>query len=193
MSQLEIQILHQDYLLTCPDGHEAQLMEAVERVDQQFQQMRDTSKLRSRERIGVLLAVNLAYENLELRSQLQALQQQVANIQSPADAAEVETDAERLQALEAQALCDQEAANALLERLDSVLAEKEPATQVLAAELVTTETPASLPAEEKTPDAELELAPEHAPLHAEHADAVPITNSNDIASVGLTTNSPESL
>lgn len=193
MSQLEIQILHQDYLLTCPDGHEAQLMEAVERVDQQFQQMRDTSKLRSRERIGVLLAVNLAYENLELRSQLQALQQQVANIQSPADAAEVETDAERLQALEAQALCDQEAANALLERLDGVLAEKEPATQVLAAELVTTETPASLPAEEKTPDAELELAPEHAPLHAEHADAVPITNSNDIASVGLTTNSPESL
>lgn len=193
MSQLEIQILHQDYLLTCPDGHEAQLMEAVERVDQQFQQMRDTSKLRSRERIGVLLAVNLAYENLELRSQLQALQQQVANIQSPADAAEVETDAERLQALEAQALCDQEAANALLERLDSVLAEKEPATQVLAAELVTTETPASLPAEEKTPDAEQKLAPEHAPLHAEHADAVPITNSNDIASVGLTTNSPESL
>lgn len=193
MSQLEIQILHQDYLLTCPDGHEAQLMEAVERVDQQFQQMRDTSKLRSRERIGVLLAVNLAYENLELRSQLQALQQQVANIQSPADAAEVETDAERLQTLEAQALCDQEAANALLERLDSVLAEKEPAKHVLEAELVTSETPASLPAEEKTPDAELELAPEHAPLHAEHADAVPITNSNDIASVGLTTNSPESL
>ena len=86
MSQIEIQILHQDYLLTCPDGQENQLLEAVERVDQQFQHMRNTSKLRSRERVGVLLAVNLAYENLELRKQLQALQQQLADVQELGDA-----------------------------------------------------------------------------------------------------------
>lgn len=128
MSQLEIQILHQDYLLTCPDGHEAQLMEAVERVDQQFQQMRDTSKLRSRERIGVLLAVNLAYENLELRSQLQALQQQVASIQNPVDSAQADMDFERLATLEAQAVIDQQAATALLQRLDQVLADPASAT-----------------------------------------------------------------
>lgn len=128
MSQLEIQILRQDYLLTCPDGHEAQLMEAVERVDQQFQQMRDTSKLRSRERIGVLLAVNLAYENLELRSQLQALQQQVASIQNPVDSAQADMDFERLATLEAQAVIDQQAATALLQRLDQVLADPASAT-----------------------------------------------------------------
>ena len=121
MSQLEIQILHQDYLLTCPDGHEAQLMEAVERVDQQFQQMRDNSKLRSRERVGVLLAVNLAYENLELRHQLQALQQQLATQQGTAPSNDLEIDAQRLNSLELQAAHDLKAADQLLQRLNQVL------------------------------------------------------------------------
>lgn len=121
MSQLEIQILHQDYLLTCPDGHEAQLMEAVERVDQQFQQMRDNSKLRSRERVGVLLAVNLAYENLELRHQLQALQQQLATLQGTAPSNDLEIDAQRLNSLELQAAHDLKAADQLLQRLNQVL------------------------------------------------------------------------
>ena len=121
MSQLEIQILHQDYLLTCPDGHEAQLMEAVERVDQQFQQMRDNSKLRSRERVGVLLAVNLAYENLELRHQLQALQQQLAALQGTGPSNDLEIDAQRLNSLELQAAHDLKAADQLLQRLNQVL------------------------------------------------------------------------
>ena len=132
MSQLEVQILHQDYLLTCPDGQEAQLLEAVERVDQQFQKMRDTGKLRSRERIGVLLAVNLAYENLELRNQLQALQQQVAHNSNPVDAEQIELDVERLAALEAQAAVDQQAAAALAQRLDEVLAGQHPSTDTSA-------------------------------------------------------------
>lgn len=121
MSQLEIQILHQDYLLTCPDGHEAQLLEAVERVDQQFQQMRDNSKLRSRERVGVLLAVNLAYENLELRHQLQALQQQLAALQGTMPSNDLELDAQRLSSLELQATHDLQAADQLLQRLNQVL------------------------------------------------------------------------
>lgn len=123
MSQLEIQILHQDYVLTCPDGQEAQLLEAVERVDQQFQHMRESGKLRSRERVGVLLAVNLAYENLELRKQLQTLQQQVGQHSDAAFDADLADDtAERLSALEAQAAYDQAQAQALLQRLDQALA-----------------------------------------------------------------------
>lgn len=137
MSQIETQILHQEYLLTCPDGQEEQLLEAVERVDQQFQQMRDTSKLRSRERVCVLLAVNLAFENLELRNQLQSLQQKLATHQATHGAEHVDTgvdasldvDMERLQTLEAQAAHDQAIANELVERMNQVLAEpaEEPA------------------------------------------------------------------
>lgn len=121
MSQLQTQILHQDYLLTCPDGQEAQLLEAVERVDQQFQQMRDTTKLRSRERICVLLSVNLAFENLELRQQLQTLQQQLASAQGNNEPPLSDTDTERLQALEAQTIHDQSVAVHLQNRLDQVL------------------------------------------------------------------------
>ena len=120
MSQIEIQILHQDYLLTCPDGQESQLLEAVERVDQQFQKMRDSSKLRSRERVGVLLAINLAFENLELRDQLRALQEQVTALQQANDTAQSECDA-RLQVLVDQAAHDKAVANQLVERLDRVL------------------------------------------------------------------------
>lgn len=130
MSQIETQILHQEYLLTCPDGQEAQLLEAVERVDQQFQQMRDSSKLRSRERVCVLLAVNLSFENLELRNQLQSLQQKLAALQGTygtehVDAgvdASLEMDRERLQTLEAQVAHEQAIANELIERMDHVLA-----------------------------------------------------------------------
>ena len=121
MSQLQTQILHQDYLLTCPDGQEAQLLEAVERVDQQFQQMRDTTKLRSRERICVLLSVNLAFENLELRQQLQTLQQQLASAQGNNEPPLSDTDTDRLQALEAQTIHDQSVAVHLQNRLDQVL------------------------------------------------------------------------
>ena len=124
MSQIEIQILHQDYLLTCPDGQENQLLEAVERVDQQFQHMRNTSKLRSRERVGVLLAVNLAYENLELRKQLQALQQQLADVQELGEAGlpDIAEPDPLLLALQAQAAHDAQLAAQLLHRLDTALA-----------------------------------------------------------------------
>ena len=121
MSQLNIQILHQNYVLTCPDGKETQLMEAVERVDQQFQKMRDTSKLRSRERVGVLLAVNLAYENLELRKQLQALQEQLAASQNTEVFTLSDADAERLHTLENQSAHDQEQVAQLAARLDLAL------------------------------------------------------------------------
>ncbi|EXU80469.1 hypothetical protein AX13_16290 [Comamonas aquatica DA1877] len=124
MSQIEIQILHQDYLLTCPDGQENQLLEAVERVDQQFQHMRNTSKLRSRERVGVLLAVNLAYENLELRKQLQALQQQLADVQELGEAGlpDIAEPDPLLLTLQAQAEHDAHLAAQLLHRLDTALA-----------------------------------------------------------------------
>ena len=124
MSQLQTQILHQDYLLTCPNGQEAQLLEAVERVDQQFKQMRDSTKLRSRERICVLLSVNLAFENLELRRQLQTLQQQLNASQSSAESSLSESDAERLQVLEAQAAHDQALALHLQSRLDLALSDQ---------------------------------------------------------------------
>ena len=60
--QLEVQILQQTYLLACPEGQEARLLEAVERVDTAMTRIRDAGKVRARERIAVLAALNLAFE-----------------------------------------------------------------------------------------------------------------------------------
>ena len=62
MKQIEVQILQQSYLLACPDGHESRLLDAVERVDTAMVRIRDAGKVRARERIAVLAALNLAFE-----------------------------------------------------------------------------------------------------------------------------------
>lgn len=62
MKQLEVNIMGQSYLLACPDGGEAQLTRAVARVDAEMCAIRDAGKVRARERIAVLAALNLAYQ-----------------------------------------------------------------------------------------------------------------------------------
>ena len=62
MKQLEVSILGQSYLLGCPDGGDARLLESVERVDTAMCKIRDSGKVRARERIAVLAALNLAFD-----------------------------------------------------------------------------------------------------------------------------------
>jgi cell division protein ZapA len=62
MKQLEVQIMGQSYLLGCPPGGEARLRDAVTRVDGAMCKIRDAGKVRARDRIAVLAAVNLAFD-----------------------------------------------------------------------------------------------------------------------------------
>lgn len=61
MKQIEVTILGQSYLLGCPDGGETALLEAVSNVDREMSAIRDGGKVKARERIAVLAALNLAY------------------------------------------------------------------------------------------------------------------------------------
>lgn len=65
MSQLEVTILGQSYVLACPDGGERDLLEAVARVDREMSAIRDAGKVKARERMAVLAALNLAYQLAE--------------------------------------------------------------------------------------------------------------------------------
>ena len=65
MKQLDVQIMGQNYLLGCPDGGEAKLTQAVQRVDAAMCKIRDAGKVRARDRIAVLAALNLAFEVAE--------------------------------------------------------------------------------------------------------------------------------
>ena len=60
--QIEVQIMGQSYLLGCPEGGEGRLLEAVEKVDTAMCRIRDAGKVKARDRIAVLAALNLAFD-----------------------------------------------------------------------------------------------------------------------------------
>ena len=60
--QVEVQIMGQSYLLACPEGGEQRLLEAVEKVDTAMCRIRDAGKVKARDRIAVLAALNLAFD-----------------------------------------------------------------------------------------------------------------------------------
>lgn len=64
MKRLEAQIMGRSYLLSCPEGDEERLRAAVQRVDAAMCSIRDEGKIKARDRVAVLAALNLAFEAL---------------------------------------------------------------------------------------------------------------------------------
>ncbi len=62
MKQMEVTIMGQSYVLGCPEGGEAALLDAVDQVDREMSAIRDAGKVKARERIAVLAALNLGYQ-----------------------------------------------------------------------------------------------------------------------------------
>ena len=62
MKQMEVTIMGQSYLLGCPEGGEVALSKAVAQVDKEMCAIRDAGRVKARERIAVLAALNLAYQ-----------------------------------------------------------------------------------------------------------------------------------
>ncbi|MBY0466443.1 MAG: cell division protein ZapA [Burkholderiales bacterium] len=72
MKQIEVQIMGQGYLLSCPEGGEAMLLQAVSRVDAAMCKIRDAGKVKARDRISVLASLNLAFELSEALAKAQS-------------------------------------------------------------------------------------------------------------------------
>lgn len=71
--QIEVAILGQTYTLSCPDGSfEHELLEAAARVDREMGRIRDTSKIKARDRQAVLAAIIVAHERIEAARQAPA-------------------------------------------------------------------------------------------------------------------------
>ncbi len=100
MSQIEVQIMGQGYALACPDGSEERLQTAVGNVDVAMCKIRDAGKIKARERIAVLAAINIAFD-----------------MTSPADAPTSPPTEEPKTSTASNAMLE-----ALLKRLDEVLA-----------------------------------------------------------------------
>ena len=62
MKQIEVKIMGQANLLAAPEGGEQRLQQAVQRVDAAMCKIRDAGRIKARDRIAVLAALNLAFE-----------------------------------------------------------------------------------------------------------------------------------
>ena len=62
MKQVDVNIMGQSYRLSCPEDGEAQLLQAVQKVDEAMCKIRDAGKIKARDRIAVLASLNLAFE-----------------------------------------------------------------------------------------------------------------------------------
>jgi cell division protein ZapA len=87
MKQMEVTILGQSYLLACPEGGEELLQAAVANVDREMSGIRDAGKVKARERIAVLAALNLAYRIAEMPKQAPAAAPSPATSSASSDAA----------------------------------------------------------------------------------------------------------
>lgn len=95
----------QGYLLGCPEGGEERLHDAVQKVDAAMCRIRDAGKIKARDRIAVLAALNLAFE----------LAEQPAAAQAPAAAPSAEDGEPHL------SVAEQATLGVLLSRLDQAL------------------------------------------------------------------------
>jgi cell division protein ZapA len=97
VKQIEFTILGQSYILGCPEGGESLLHAAVQTVDREMSAIRDAGKVKARERIAVLAALNLAYQLAErpqrARGTSNSTSNGAGNGTSAADVGRVDIDA----------------------------------------------------------------------------------------------------
>ena len=93
MKQLEVTIMGHGYILGCPEGGEALLAQAVASVDKEMTHIRDSGKVKARERIAVLAALNLAYQLAEAGPRAATPAATAAAAGDGADGAAVDVDA----------------------------------------------------------------------------------------------------
>ena len=87
MKQMEFTIMGQSYVLACPKDGETSLRAAVAGVDSEMCAIRDAGKVKARERIAVLAALNLAYRLAERPGEAGADNVQIDTLLARIDAA----------------------------------------------------------------------------------------------------------
>ncbi len=78
--QIEVKIMGQNYTMACTDDDEPGLLAAVRKVDATMCGIRDSGKIKARDRIAVLTGIHLAHELIQREAAQQ--QQSRANPQN---------------------------------------------------------------------------------------------------------------
>lgn len=123
MKQLEVHIMQQSYMLGCPEGQEARLLAAVKHVDGAMSGIRDAGKIRGRERIAVLAALNVAFDLLDMQVQNSELSQTADALQAQVAAQTAAmADVQAAPGPQASLDWDEPRLQSVMQRLDAALA-----------------------------------------------------------------------
>ena len=96
--QVTVQIMGQEYTLACPSEAQEAFQQAVSKVDAAMCRIRDAGKIKTRDRIAVLAALNIAFEQSSSGSPATSS----APAASSGDAPTAEADAQALTQLVAR-------------------------------------------------------------------------------------------
>lgn len=68
---VNVSILDKDYKIACPKGEQDSLIESAKEVDSRMRSIRKSGKVLNADRIGVMVALNLAHELLNVQTQVE--------------------------------------------------------------------------------------------------------------------------
>lgn len=108
--QVTVQIMGQEYTLACPSDAQEAFHQAVGKVDAAMCRIRDAGKIKTRDRIAVLAALNIAFEQSAIGSASGSASASAGATSAPENAKE---DSE----------ADNQALQQLVSRLDAALSE----------------------------------------------------------------------
>ncbi|MFT2112376.1 cell division protein ZapA [Marinomonas sp. 2405UD68-3] len=89
---VSVNILGQEYKINCPKGHETDLNEAVEYLNQQMQEIRTSGNIIGTEKVAIIAALNITHDMLSSRKYARSNEQQVRELTSQLDSALTHTN-----------------------------------------------------------------------------------------------------
>lgn len=84
---VSVTLLGQDYKINCPKGHEADLQEAAEYLNNQMREIKASGKIIGLEKIAVIAALNITHDMLSGRKYARSNEQQLRELTSQLDSA----------------------------------------------------------------------------------------------------------
>ncbi|MBJ7550823.1 MAG: cell division protein ZapA [Marinomonas sp.] len=82
-----VDILGKSFNINCPKGHEAELKEAAEYLNNQMRELRASGKAVGLEKIAIITALNITHDLLSSRRYARSNEQQLRELTSQLDSA----------------------------------------------------------------------------------------------------------
>ena len=97
---LDVTVLGREYKVACREQERAELVEAVQFLDQRMREIRDSGKVAGVERIAVMAALNIAHDLLRARRSV-AISEAVVTPREASESFDAEAARRKIQAMQA--------------------------------------------------------------------------------------------